>query len=337
MAEKTMVRVRNCSRRSGSNLPGKAPLVVVLGGLGFIGSHLSRALLNLGYRVRIFDKLYASHELMEDIESRVEIIEGDFERQGDVIDALIDASICFHLIHTTVPGSSMQDPAYDVQSNILSSVRWLSQLDSTSVGRLIYVSSGGTVYGLPRTNPISEDHPTNPICSYGITKLCIEKYIALYADLHGIEYRIARPANAYGEGQRLNINQGVIGAFANKVFQGEPIEVWGDGNIKRDYLYVGDLVSALIALIDHDGPSRIFNISSEKGYSLLQVIEIMEEVTGNRIEVKVLPNRGFDVPVNILSCKRLKDETGWAPKVGLHEGIARYVQWLGKSTLEGKA
>jgi len=332
-----MGRVRNCLRRSGSNLPGKASLVVVLGGLGFIGSHLSRALLSLGYRVRIFDKLYASHELMEDIESRVEIIEGDFEKSKDVIDVLIDAPICFHLIHTTVPGSSMQDPAYDVQSNILSSARWLSQLHSTSLKKLIYISSGGTVYGLPQTNPINEDHPTNPICSYGITKLCIEKYIALYANLYGIEYRIARPSNAYGEGQRLHISQGVIGVFADKVLHGKSIEVWGDGNIKRDYLYVADLVSALVALLDYNGPSRIFNISSGQGHSLLEIIEMMEEIIGNKIKMKFLPKRGFDTPVNVLSSKRLKDETGWVPKVGLHEGISRYIQWFRKSTVKGKA
>ncbi|MFX0197452.1 MAG: NAD-dependent epimerase/dehydratase family protein [Candidatus Hodarchaeota archaeon] len=329
--------IPNCLKRSGSNLIDKAPLAVVLGGLGFIGSHLSRALLGLGYRVRIFDKLYASDELIEDIKCQVEIVEGDFEKSKDVVDVLIDAPICFHLIHSTVPGLSMQDPAYDVQSNVLSSVRWISQLHRTSLKKLIYISSGGTVYGLPQTNPINEDHPTNPICSYGITKLCIEKYIALYASLYGIEYRIARPSNAYGEGQKLHISQGVIGVFTDKVLHGEPIEVWGDGNMRRDYLYIADLVSALVALLDHSGPSRIFNISSGQGRSLFEIIEMIEGITGNKVKIKFLPSRGFDVPVNILSCKRLNDETGWAPKVGAYEGISRYIQWFRKSTLEGKA
>ncbi|NIO20495.1 MAG: NAD-dependent epimerase/dehydratase family protein [Candidatus Aenigmarchaeota archaeon] len=328
-----MGTIPNSLKNSGWNLIDKAPLVVVLGGLGFIGSHLSRALLNLGYRVRIFDKLYASNRLLKDIESRVEIVEGDSERPDDVINVLGEALICFHLIHTTVPGSSMQDPGYDVQSNVLSSVRWLSQLDGALLKRLIYISSGGTVYGLPQTSPINEDHPTNPVSSYGITKLSIEKYITLYASLYGIEYRIARPSNVYGEGQRLNINQGVIGVFANKAFRGEPIEVWGDGNIKRDYLYVADLVSALVALLHHDGPSRIFNISSGQGHSLLEIIGIMEEIIGNKIKTKFLPKRGFDIPVNVLSSKRLKDETGWVPKVGLYEGISRYVQWFRKTIL----
>jgi len=307
---------------------GKAPLAAILGGLGFMGSHLSRALLHLEYRVRIFDKLYASNQLIGDIQSQVEIVEGDYERPEDVLDVLADAEVCYHLIHTTVPGSSMQDPIYDVQSNILSSVRWMSQLNRTSLKKLIYISSGGTVYGIPQTNPIDEDHPTHPISSYGITKLCIEKYLALYANLHGIDYRIARPSNVYGEGQRLNIHQGVVGVFVDKVFHGEPIEVWGEGKVRRDYLHITDLISALLAFLNHRGPGRIFNISSEQGHSLLEIIQMIEKLSGKKTDVRFLPSRGFDVPVNILSYKRLKDETGWTPKVGLYEGISSYIQWF---------
>lgn len=310
---------------------GKARLAVILGGLGFIGSHLSRALLHLGYRVRIFDKLYASDQLIRDIQSQVETVEGDYERPEDVIDVLADAEICYHLIHTTVPGSLMQDPAYDAQSNVLSSVRWLSQLNRLSLKRLIYISSGGTVYGIPQTNPINEDHPTHPISSYGITKLCIEKYLALYANLYGIDYRIARPSNVYGEGQRLYIHQGVVGVFVDRVFHGEPIEIWGDGRVRRDYLYITDLISALVALLNHGEPGRIFNISSGQGHSLLEIIQMIEKISGNKIDIKFLSSRGFDVPVNVLSYKRLKDETGWTPEVGLYEGISRYIEWFRKS------
>lgn len=312
---------------------GQDPLVVILGGFGFIGSHLSRALLNLGYRVRLFDKLYASNQLIADILPQVETVEGDYERAEDIIDVLADANVCFHLVHTTVPGSSMQDPAYDVQSNVVSSARWLPQLDQISLKQLIYISSGGTVYGLPQMNPITEDHATQPICSYGITKLCIEKYIALYSNLNGIEYRIARPSNIYGEGQRLHTHQGVVGVFVDKVLHGKPIEIWGDGNIERDYLYIADLVSALIALLDHHGPSHIFNISSGQGYSLFEIIDVIRRITNAEINTRMHPRRGFDVPVNILSSKRLQDETGWAPEVSLYEGISRYVEWFRKSLL----
>ena len=314
----------------------KPALAVVLGGLGFIGSHLSRALLRLGYRVRIFDKLYASRQLIEDIQPQVEIVEGNYERPEDVMDVLADAAVCYHLIHTTVPGSSMQDPIYDIQSNVLSSARWLSQLNRLSLKRLIYISSGGTVYGIPLGNPIDENHPTYPMSSYGITKLSIEKYLTLYANLYKMEYRIVRPSNVYGEGQRLHIHQGVIGVFVDRVYRGEPVEIWGDGKIRRDYLYIADLISALLALLNHEGPNRIFNISSGQGHFLLEIVRMIEQISGKKIDVRFLPGRGFDVPINVLSYKRFADETGWAPKISLYEGISRYVQWYREFVLPTK-
>jgi UDP-glucose 4-epimerase len=306
----------------------KKERVVILGGCGFVGSHLARALVSQGYSVRIFDKLYASHDLVQDIESSVEILEGDIERTQDVLSALSGEEICFHLIHTTVPGSSMEDPGFDVQSNVVSTVRWMAQLGKTSIKKLFYISSGGTVYGIPQTNPINEDHPTHPISSYGITKLCIEKYLAVYANLYGIDYRIARPSNVYGEGQKLQIQQGVVGVFVDKLFRDEPIEVWGDGHVRRDYLYISDLISALVTLLDHRGAGRIFNISSGQGHSILEIIEVIERASGRKIGIRFQPSRTFDVPVNVLSSKRLQSETGWTPAVSLDEGISRYIEWF---------
>jgi len=306
----------------------KKPRVVVLGGCGFIGSHLARALVAEDYSVRIFDKLYASHELIQDIEPSVEVFEGDVERPQDVLNALSGAEICFHLIHTTVPGSSMQDPGFDVQSNVVSSVRWMAQMDRTSAKRLIYISSGGTVYGIPQGNPINEDHPTNPTSSYGISKLCIEKYALLYGQLYGIHTSILRPSNVYGEGQRLNIGQGLIGVYLNRLVHGEPIEVWGDGSVRRDYLYVRDLIRGVLGLIEYQGPYSLFNISTGIGHSVLQIVEIIEEVLHEKPQIIFKPSRGFDVPINVLSSERLRTQTGWVPQTTLRQGIAQYFTWL---------
>ncbi len=304
------------------------PLVVILGGLGFIGSHLSRALVKEGFPVRIFDKRYASRELIKDIESCVQVVEGDVERPQDVLDSLSGGEICFHLIHTTVPGSSMQDPGYDVQSNVVSSVRWMSQLHLTSIRSLIYISSGGTVYGISQANPITEDHPTNPICSYGITKLSIEKYIFLYGRLYGVDCRVVRPSNVYGEGQKLNINQGLVGVFADRILREEMIEVWGDGTAQRDYLYINDLISGLLKLKEYQGPQRIFNISSGESHSIVEIVEMLGEIIGKSPRLVFRSSRGFDVPMNVLSSKRLIEETGWKPRTAFREGVGRYVQWL---------
>jgi UDP-glucose 4-epimerase len=306
--------------------PGRR--VVVLGGLGFMGSHLCRALLAEGMDVRVFDKLYASHALVEDIEDRLEVLEGDIARPDDVLGVLEGADTVIHLVHTTVPGSSMKDPEYDLSSNVIASVRWLSRLQETGVRRLLYISSGGTVYGLPRTNPIDESHPTDPISSYGITKLAIEKYVSMYAEMSGIDYCLVRPSNVYGVGQRLHIGQGVIGVLADRALRGLPLEVWGTGESLRDYLYVEDFVTAIMALLGYRGAERVFNISSGRGHSVLDIIAALREQLGFMPEVSYKSARGFDVAVNVLDSTRLHAATGWSPRTGLKEGIGHTIEWI---------
>jgi UDP-glucose 4-epimerase len=302
--------------------------VAVLGGCGFMGSHISRALLTNGCRVRIFDKVYAERTLIEDIASSVEIFEGDSARPDDVLLALEGVDIVINLIHTTVPGSSMKDPVYDVDSNVVASVRWLSQLGRTGIRKLIYVSSGGTVYGLPQSASIGEAHPTNPISSYGITKLCIEKYVRLYAEMNGVQHLVLRPANVYGPGQRLHIGQGVIGVLANHALRSEPLEVWGTGESLRDYLYIDDFVAAVLMVMYHDGPHNVFNIGSGKGHSVLDILAVLRRELGRLPDVRYIPARQFDVPINVLDCSLIKSEVGWVPQVELREGVARVLQWL---------
>lgn len=301
--------------------------IAVLGGLGFIGSHISRALVASGHTVRIFDRLYASRQLIHDIADQLTIVEGDIGRPSDVLEAISGCEVVINLVHTTVPGSSMEDPVYDVMTNVAAAAAWLSQLNQTQVRHLIYISSGGTVYGIPRCNPIDEEHPTNPISSYGITKLTIEKYIAMYADLYGIRYNILRPSNIYGIGQQLNIGQGVIGVMLDRAFTGKPIEVWGSGSAVRDYLYIADLVHAVTRLIDYEGSEQVFNIGSGVGVSILDIIDILKRHFADLI-VTHTPGRGFDVPVNVLNAARLQRETGWHPTVSLEDGIARTLDWL---------
>jgi UDP-glucose 4-epimerase len=302
--------------------------VVLLGGLGFMGSHLCRALLAERYAVRVFDRLFASRELVEDVARGLEIVEGDVARAQDVVDACADADVLVHLVHTTVPGSSMDDPAYDITSNVVASVNWLRRLGETKVRRLVFVSSGGTVYGVPRAVPIDEAHPTDPISSYGITKLAIEKYVSAYASMLGIDYFIIRPSNVYGPGQRLHIGQGVIGVMAHRALRGEPLELWGDGGSLRDYLYVEDVTAAVVSLLDYAGAERVFNASSGEGHSVLDIIATLRAQLGSLPEVVRKPGRGFDVPANVLDSSRLRRATGWRPSVTLWEGVARTLEWL---------
>jgi UDP-glucose 4-epimerase len=310
----------------------------VLGGCGFIGSHLCRELVARGVPVRIFDKVYAARELIRDVEGDVEIVEGDITRPDDVLAAVEGCDVVVNLVHTTVPGSSMRDPAYDVESNVVASVRWLSRLGETGVRKVVFVSSGGTVYGIPRGDLIDEGHPTEPISSYGITKLAIEKYVAMYATMCGARHVILRPSNVYGEGQRLHIGQGVIGVLADRALRGEPLEVWGEGASLRDYLYVSDLVSALVALLDYGGPQHVFNVASGEGRSVLDILEVLRRQLGRLPGVTHTPARSFDVPANVLDYTRLGAETGWRPRVSLEEGVARVLGWLkGEDAAAGDA
>jgi UDP-glucose 4-epimerase len=295
--------------------------ILVMGGLGFIGSHLSRLLLQEGYQIRIFDRLYGSRNLIADIQDQVDIEEGNAERPEDILHSLRDIDIAIDLIHTTVPGVSMNDPVYDIQTNIISHAGWLPLLRQTKLSRIIYVSSGGTVYGVPQINPIREDHPTEPMCSYGITKLAIEKYVAMYSNMIGIEYRICRPSNVYGEGQHLNIGQGVIGVFLERCLKEQPIEIWGDGTIRRDYLYVTDMVRGISKLINNQGDHKVFNISSEIGYSLNDIIAIIRDELKISVVVNYMKSRKYDVPVNILDSSRLRLETGWNPQTDIVNGM----------------
>jgi len=302
--------------------------VLVMGGLGFIGSHLSHLLLQEGYSVRIFDKLYGARNLIADIEKKIEVEEGDAEKPEDVLNALRNIDIAIDLIHTTVPGASMQDPAYDVQTNVVSHAAWLSRINKTDLRKIIYVSSGGTIYGIPKKNPIAENHPTEPISSYGITKLAIEKYVAMYADMHGIDYRICRPANAYGEGQHLHTGQGAVGVFLAKCVEKQQIEIWGDGTIRRDYIHVADLAQAILKLIPYGGNYRIFNASSGKGYSLKDIIAIIRDDLRIPVKANYVKARTFDVPVNILDNSLLMRETDWTPQVDLVTGMRRVLDYL---------
>jgi UDP-glucose 4-epimerase len=301
---------------------------VVLGGLGFMGSRVCRELARAGARPVIFDRPAASRALIGELANELEIIEGDIKRPEDVLGAIAEADTVINLIHTTVPGSSMNDPVYDVVSNVAASVNWLRRLPETKVRRLIYVSSGGTVYGRPLTNPIDETHPTDPISSYGITKLTIEKYVALYSALYNVDYLILRPSNVYGVGQQLRTGQGVIGVLAERALRGEPLEIWGSGESRRDYLYVDDMVAALVALLAYRGPHKIFNISGGEGHSVLDIISMLRDQLGSLPEIRHHAARGFDVSHNVLDSSRLHNETLWRPTVNLSTGITRTLRWL---------
>lgn len=305
---------------------------LVIGGRGFIGSHLVDSLLVKGCKVRSFDRPgVTSLEENHPSNSNIEQIDGDFLNEVDIGNALVDCDICYHLVSTTTPKSSNDNPLFDVESNILATVRLLTKAVKAGVKKIVFASSGGTVYGIPTQVPTPENHATNPICSYGITKLTIEKYLDLFHKLHGLDYSILRVANPYGERQQTNKDQGAVAVFLQKALHREEIEIWGDGSIIRDYIYIGDVISALLAASDYAGAERVFNIGAGRGLTLNNVLDSIDKVIGYPTQRRYIAGRGYDVPSNVLSVERARQELGWSPRVGFEEGLEYFFNFLSKT------
>lgn len=301
---------------------------LVLGGGGFMGSHLSEALLAAGNAVRIFDRPNLSRFKLLQHHKGLEWFEGDFINREDVAQAVTGCDIIYHLISTTLPRSSNDNPVYDVETNVIGTLHLLEAARRNKVKRVVFVSSGGTVYGVPQNIPIAESHSTEPICSYGIGKLAIEKYLNLFHQLHGLDYCVLRLANPFGERQRISAAQGAITVFLNKALQGETIEIWGDGSVVRDYFHVSDAVSALLRAGVYEGSMRIFNIGSGVGRSVNEILDAIDALLEISVKRLYLPARRFDVPVSILDISRAAEHLSWTPRVSFGEGLSRTVEWL---------
>jgi UDP-glucose 4-epimerase len=311
---------------------------LVLGGRGFIGSHLVEGLLEQGFQVRCFGR---SHDVSLTNNAcspnkHLEIFEGDLMSEADLSEALTGCDLCFHLISTTQPKSSNEDPLFDVESNLAGTIKLLKQAVKAGTKKIIFTSSGGTVYGVPVQTPIPEEHPNNPTCSYGITKLAIEKYLSLFHTLYGLEYGILRISNPFGERQRTQASQGAVAVFLSKALRNEEIEIWGDGSVVRDYIYIKDVISALISVSKYSGPEHIFNIGSGSGMSINELLNAIENITKRPTKRKYVNARSFDVPVSVLNIKKAKSILGWSPCISFEEGLDHFARWIEKQTQNKK-
>lgn len=308
--------------------------ITIFGGGGFIGSAIADRLLADGHELRIFERPRVEPYRTFRDDERIEWLTGDMLSLFDVGQALEGADAVLHLVSTTLPKSSNDDPVYDVQSNLVASLQLLSTMVAKQVRKIVFISSGGTVYGAPAYLPVDEKHPTEPRVSYGITKLAIEKYLMMYQQMHGIRATILRVTNPYGERQRVKTAQGAVGVFLHRALKDMPLEIWGDGTVTRDYIYVGDVADAFARAISYDGPESIFNISSGSGTSLNDLIAILELVLGKKIARNYRPTRPIDVAVSVLDNALARRELGWAPRMQLIEGVAKTAEWLRATQLK---
>jgi len=302
----------------------------IFGGGGFIGSAIADRLLADGHQLRIFERPRVDPYRKFLDSEHVEWVTGDLLSVHDVGAAIDGSDAVIHLVSTTLPKSSNEDPIYDVTTNLVATLQLLDAMVARKVGKIVFISSGGTVYGTPRHIPVEEDHPTEPQVSYGIVKLAIEKYLLMYERLHGIKTTILRVANPFGERQRVETAQGAVGVFLHKALLGQPIEIWGDGSVTRDYVYISDVAEAFANALTYSGAESVFNISSGEGTSLNDLIALMEHLLKRPVERRYFPGRAIDVPVNVLCNDLARRELGWAPKVPLFVGLERTVGWMRK-------
>lgn len=299
---------------------------LVIGGAGFIGLHTIPLLLETGRSVTVVGRSKVSAFVQT---HNLSYVSGDF---GDFafICKLLDAhDEVIHLAYATVPNTSFENPLADLQQNLTPAVQLFAE--AAKRGRkVLLVSSGGTVYGEAVDSPILESHSKHPVSPYGLTKLTLENYAYLYGVTHELNYAVVRPGNAYGPGQKPFKGQGFIATAIASAKEGRAIKVFGKVGTVRDYIEVSDLASGVLSVLLHGKSSEIYNIGSGIGLSNLDIIEKLKEPLkkyGANIYVEHLPERLFDVKENILDASKLKQDTGWVPKVDFNKGIEKTVRW----------
>ncbi len=297
---------------------------LVLGGSGFIGSHIVNRLLASGSSVAVLDVVEHSNALVKSYVGQLE--DPDLLRS-----AIAGQDVVFHTVSTTVPGTSMSSIEFDISSNLISLVHVLETMIDRGVQRIVYLSSGGAVYGNPNSYPVDEEHPLNPISSYGVVKVASENYLNMFQQLHGLQPFIVRPANAYGPGQNLLKPQGVIGHFLARGLRGQKLEIWGDGSVRRDYVFISDLVDLIMLGVEQQAQG-IFNVGAGQDFSILDILQVVENAFGRKLDVEFRDARACDVAKTCLDISKATNRLGWNPKVSLKDGVQSQLRSLASHT-----
>lgn len=252
----------------------------------------------------------------------VEIVEADLRDPFACLSALAGVRRVLQLVSTSSPALRNDYAEQDVLENVLPQMRFARDCLAAGVGRLVFVSSGGAVYGPPRWLPIDEAHPTDPLNSHGLTKLMTEKYLGMLGQTRGLDFAVLRVANPFGPTQGFRKGQGLIPAILERQRRGEPVPVYGDGEARRDFVYVEDVVDAILAALDRrEARGAVINVGSGAARSVNEVIAAIEARLGTRIARRHLPARDTDVAVSELAIGRARELLGWAPTTPFETAI----------------
>lgn len=306
--------------------------ILLLGAAGFIGTNLTIELakktedeITLVDRSKAFFKPIVSMDL-----KNVHILEADLTVDMDFDSILKDQEVVYHLVSTTVPTTSNQHISQELVSNVIFSANLFEACIRCGVKKVVFVSSGGTVYGKEVDCPLKEKTATNPISSYGVQKITIEKLLYLYRYMYGLDYRIIRLANPYGPYQRPNGILGAVTTFTYKALKGDEITVYGDGSVVRDFIYIDDAIRAIMKIVNGENKHRTFNLGCGYGTSIKQVLETIEKALGIKLNVSYLEGRKVDVPVNYLDISRYEKYYGALNPISLEDGIRKTADFMKK-------
>lgn len=308
--------------------------ILVLGAAGFIGTNLTIKLSeNKKDNITLVDR---SRNYFLNIEkfnfTNVIIKESSMDMDMD-FSILQNQDVVYHLVSTNVPTTSNQHISQDIQANVLFSSNLFEACVKYGVKKVVFISSGGTVYGKEAACPLSENTPTNPISSYGVQKITIEKLLYLYNYMYGLDYRIIRLANPYGPYQRPNGVLGAVTTFTYKALTGGEVQVYGDGSVVRDFIYIDDAIRAIINIVKGENKHHTFNLGSGYGTSIKKVLDTIEMALGIKINIIYKQGRAVDVPINYLDISRYEKYYGKLNPISLEEGIKRTAEFMKREML----
>lgn len=303
---------------------------LLLGGAGFIGKNLAKYLLSLNYELTLYDLringIYSEEEL-----KNVNYYERSLFDDSDLDSVVAGHDIVIHLVSSVGPASSMIDPEKCYSNDVAKTVELLETMRRQNVNKMIFLSSGGTVYGNSICDSYSEDMVLQPCNHYGITKVTIERILMMYNQLYNMKNVVLRISNPYGAGQNSNKGIGAVTVFAEKIMQDDEITIWGDGETVRDYIYIDDVVKMIEKFILRDSTTadEIYNIGTGEGISLNSLIKVIEGILGKKAKVQYVQNRGIDVPRNVLNMSKTYKAIGHIDNYSIEQGIRKYLEVMG--------
>lgn len=299
---------------------------LILGANGFIGSHLVDELVDAGFGVRAFDRFSKSAQFMPS--PLIESFTGDIMNMAHIQEALKGVDYLFHCFSATTPFLAENDPFTDITSNLLQSVRLFEQAVSAKVKKIIYISSGGAVYGkIKEGNRLYEHTTPLPLSPYGISKLATEHYLEYFNQKFGMDYVIYRLTNPYGPRQVLKNNQGVVPSFIKRILDGEDVIIYGDGKSSRDYIYIKDATKMIVTSFYRSGKHSVYNIGSGRQVTLNKLLDTIQNQLGVRAQVKYTEVPKTFVNKSPVSIRRFSEDFGKPDITSLQDGLRATIKY----------